>query len=183
MSLEFQPCTHQERTRRRAGPNSGAETKKTGRLEYNASRWCRQEKKEEKEKGVSVVYFEAETINRSTEDATRQWRAHYYDVLMRFPELCSPSIFLFFLPSFLCACSLSSAVACRLHKRPHSMSQLNYINRTFAMMTSFTATTRMHFVALFVMQPDLCHARAILHKRKNTECNSLPQSILVVVVK
>ena len=30
---------------------------------------------------------------------------------------------------------------------------------------------------------DLCHARAILHKRKNTEYNSLPQSILVTVVK
>ena len=30
---------------------------------------------------------------------------------------------------------------------------------------------------------DLCHARAILHKRKNTEYNSLPQSILVLVVK
>ena len=30
---------------------------------------------------------------------------------------------------------------------------------------------------------DLCHARAILHKRNNTEYNSLPQSILVVVVK
>ena len=30
---------------------------------------------------------------------------------------------------------------------------------------------------------DLCHARAILHKRTNTECNSLPQSILVLVVK
>ena len=30
---------------------------------------------------------------------------------------------------------------------------------------------------------DLCHARAILHKRKNTEYNSLPQSIMVVLVK
>ena len=30
---------------------------------------------------------------------------------------------------------------------------------------------------------DLCHARAILHKRKNTEYNSVPQSILVVAVK
>ena len=30
---------------------------------------------------------------------------------------------------------------------------------------------------------DLCHARAILHKRKNTEYNSLPQSILVALVK
>ena len=31
---------------------------------------------------------------------------------------------------------------------------------------------------------DLCHAGAILHKsKKNTECNNLPQSILVVVVK
>ena len=30
---------------------------------------------------------------------------------------------------------------------------------------------------------DLCHAWALLHKRKNTEYNSLPQSILVVVVE
>ena len=31
---------------------------------------------------------------------------------------------------------------------------------------------------------DLCHARAILHKeKKNNEYNSLPQSILVLVVK
>ena len=30
---------------------------------------------------------------------------------------------------------------------------------------------------------DLCHARVILHKRTNTEYNSLPQSILVVVAK
>ena len=30
---------------------------------------------------------------------------------------------------------------------------------------------------------DLCHVRAILHKRKNTEYNSVPLSILGVVVK
>ena len=30
---------------------------------------------------------------------------------------------------------------------------------------------------------DLCHTRAILHKIQNIEYNSLPQSILVVVVK
>ena len=34
-----------------------------------------------------------------------------------------------------------------------------------------------------VCNVDLCHARAILHKRNNTEYNSLPQSILVLVVK
>ena len=30
---------------------------------------------------------------------------------------------------------------------------------------------------------DLCHAQAILDKEKNTENNSMPQSILVIVVK
>ena len=30
---------------------------------------------------------------------------------------------------------------------------------------------------------DLCHTRVILHKRKNIEYSSLPQSILVLVVK
>ena len=37
-------------------------------------------------------------------------------------------------------------------------------------------TTRMHFAA------SLCHARATLHKKGYIECNSLPQSILVLVV-
>ena len=70
-------------------------------------------------------------------------------------------------------------------------------NMTFAWWRHSTTTTRMHFAAIFVMQ---CHAREIfvwrdrlgegslhtLHRRffrKNTEYSSLPQSILVVVVK
>ena len=57
-----------------------------------------------------------------------------------------------------------------------SMNQIFQVNKT-----------RMHFAAIFVNYKDyadLCHARVILHKRKsNTEYNSLPQSILGVVVK
>ena len=39
-------------------------------------------------------------------------------------------------------------------------------------------------ISLQLCYADLCHAQAILHKRrKNTEYSSLPQSILVVVIK
>ena len=42
-------------------------------------------------------------------------------------------------------------------------------NSTFARWYHLTTTTRIHFAAIFDCYVDLCHAQAILHKRKNTE--------------
>ena len=53
-------------------------------------------------------------------------------------------------------------------------------NSTFARWRHLTTTTRMHFAAIFVMQICVTHER-FFTKEKNTEHNSFPQSILVVV--
>ena len=50
------------------------------------------------------------------------------------------------------------------------------------MMTSFDYNYQNAF-RCHLCYADLCHARAILLKRKNTEYNSLPQSILVLVIE
>ena len=54
-------------------------------------------------------------------------------------------------------------------------------NRAFAWWRHLTTTTRMHFAAIFVMQICVTHER--FFTKEKTEYNSLPQSILVLVVK
>ena len=54
--------------------------------------------------------------------------------------------------------------------------------RTFAWWRHMTTTTRMYFAAIFVMQM-LSRTSDSSQKEKNTEYNSLPQSILVLVVE
>ena len=65
---------------------------------------------------------------------------------------------------------------------PFGCSRNTAENSDISMMTSFDYNYQNAF-CYKLCYVDLCHTQGILHKRKNTKYNSLPQSILVLLVK